>query len=211
MRQGPYELPHESRPLVAAHSFSSGSEFALKQDPLKTDHILAVVLNTPDAGERTLNSFIDVHADFLTHCLLRTKANICEQGRIFVNQQSFPWVSGIQDPIDVPGRVVKLCRSDDQAIARSIEICRAKYGRTQVQIAQLCGWSSDSYLSEIRRGKKSMPENKVALFCFATGCNLLRQYRQRQEQLRAMTGKVTERDRNRAAVTATIAAWSKAA
>lgn len=128
-----------------------------------------------------------------------------------MNQQSFPWLSGVSAPLDVPDQVVTLCRSEAEAVAQCIEIARAKFGRSQADIARMCGWSSTSYLSEIRKGRKAMPSAKAALFGYATGCNLLHQYRHRQEQMRALSGQVTENDRNRAAVAAVIAAWSKAA
>ena len=58
----------------------------------------------------------------------------------------------------------------------------------------MCGWKSDSCLSEIasESNKRRMPDNRRERFALATGCNLLNQYAARQEMLRLAAGKRDE-------------------
>jgi hypothetical protein len=101
-------------------------------------------------------------------------------------------------PVEMPDEVVTLCRSEADAVTHSINFACARYGCTQMDIARLCGWAGDSYLSEIKRGRKAMPEKRHLPFVQATGCALLTQYQRRQQIADRMAGKETANERNRA-------------
>lgn len=98
-------------------------------------------------------------------------------------------------PFDMPDDVVTLCRSEEEAVQTCLRWAAVKLGRDQESVAQLCGWKSPSYLSEIKVGTKRLPDKRAARFALATGCNLLQQFRERQEALRRATNAPTQRDR----------------
>lgn len=128
-----------------------------------------------------------------------------------MKQLNFPWLSSAPDPLDVPDHVVTTCGSEAQAVQLSLRLALARLGRTQEHVANLCGWQSSSFLSEIARDQKRMPCKREKAFRYATGCNLLEQYRERQRILREMTGKVTERDRAKAVVALCLNQWEREA
>ena len=114
---------------------------------------------------------------------------------------------------DVPDEVVTLCRSEAHAVRLSLEIARSR-GLDMQKVSQACGWKGKpACLSAIASEgtKRRMPATRVDRFCKVTGCNLLRQFMRRQETLRQMTGKVTERERNASVVAMTLSAWREAA
>ena len=115
-------------------------------------------------------------------------------------------------PLDAPDNVVTLCRTEAQAVQICLDIARRQFGRTQEQVAQACGWKSDSCLSEIARESHSrtMPTARRERFALATGCNLLSQYLERKEAERQAIGKPTERDRAATAADLCMAAWQVA-
>lgn len=114
---------------------------------------------------------------------------------------------------DVPDEVVTLCRSEAHAVRLSLEIARER-GLDMQAVSLACGWKGKpACLSQIASEgtKRRMPPKKLDRFCKVTGCNLLRQYMRRQETLRQLTGKVTERERNASVVAMTLSAWRAAA
>lgn len=124
-----------------------------------------------------------------------------------MKQLNFPWLSSAPEPLNVPDHVVTTCASEAQAVQLSLRLALARLGRTQEQVAEMCGWKSSSFLSEIARDQKRMPSKRERAFRYATGCNLLEQYRERQRIIREMTGKATERDRARAVVALCLNQW----
>lgn len=81
-------------------------------------------------------------------------------------------------PSDAPEKLLKLIDHEWQALAASIEAGRHK----QAYIARCIG-KSEGYVSRLCSGERPIPKNLVDRLCQATGCNLLRQFRERQEKL----------------------------
>lgn len=115
--------------------------------------------------------------------------------------------------LDAPDNVITLCRSEAHAVQICLALAVQRLGRDQRTVAAMCGWKSDSCLSEIasESNKRQMPACRRERFALATGCNLLNQYADRQETLRLAAGKTTERDRMQYAAAACLAAWRQAA
>ena len=115
--------------------------------------------------------------------------------------------------LDAPDNVITLCRSEAHAVQICLALANQRLGRDQRTVAAMCGWKSDSCLSEIasEANKRCMPDSRRKRFALATGCNLLSQYAERQEAQRLATGKTTERDRMQYAAAACLAAWREAA
>ena len=115
--------------------------------------------------------------------------------------------------LDAPDNVITLCRSEAHAVQICLALAERRLDRDQRTVAAMCGWKSDSCLSEIasESSKRRMPDGRRERFALATGCNLLNQYVERQETLRLAAGKATERDRMEYAAAACLAAWRKAA
>jgi hypothetical protein len=115
--------------------------------------------------------------------------------------------------LDAPDNVITLCRSEAHAVQICLTLAMHRMGRDQRTVAAMCGWKSDSCLSEIasEANKRRMPDNRRERFALATSCNLLNQYAARQEMLRLAAGKTTERDRTEYAAAACMAAWRQAA
>ena len=60
----------------------------------------------------------------------------------------------------MPDDVVTLCSSEAEAILHSIRFAQKRFGYTQLDIAKLCGWTSDNHLSAYKRGNAVMPEKR---------------------------------------------------
>jgi len=115
------------------------------------------------------------------------------------------YLTGAVPPIDMPDDVVTLCRSEADAILHCINFGKARFGYTQLDIAKLCGWSSDNHLSSYKRGAAAMPAKHHDRFGHVTGCNLLTQYLRRQETIAELTGTVTANKRNEAVLARMLA------
>jgi hypothetical protein len=107
-------------------------------------------------------------------------------------------------PLTMPYAVVAGFKSEADVVRACIEFAREQRGICQRQLARMCGWRSESYLSEIASdgNEKRMPDKRVGLFALATGTNLLSQWRERQDAERMAAGKTTATDRTRIAVAA---------
>jgi hypothetical protein len=109
-------------------------------------------------------------------------------------------------PFDMPYAIVADFRNKGEAevVRACIEFAKDTRGISQRQIARMCKWKRDSYLSEIASdgNAKTMPDAKLGLFALATGTNLLSQWREQQEADRRISGKTTAQDRTRIAVAA---------
>ena len=115
--------------------------------------------------------------------------------------------------LDAPMAVVLAVRSEADAVRKCLRIASARYARDQQTIALMCGWKSDSCLSEIasESSKRTMPAIRAKRFALATGCNLLDQYRARVEAEAQFRGALVHRyEADRAAV-ACLEAWGIAA
>lgn len=112
-------------------------------------------------------------------------------------------------PLDAPLNVVLAVRSEADAVRKCLRLALSLYGRDQRTVALLCGWKSDSCLSEIAKEttKRSMPHSRVARFALATGCNLLSQYLERVEVEVSTRGARIERIEAEKAAAACLAAW----
>jgi hypothetical protein len=110
-------------------------------------------------------------------------------------------------PIDAPDAVVTACKSEAQAVRECLAFARV-FGVTRLTVAKLCGWKRSSFLSEIASegSGKNMPPKRIRKFTLATGNRLLEQYHERQEAIRALTGKQTDADLTKNAVAAMVAA-----
>lgn len=106
------------------------------------------------------------------------------------------YLTGATPPTDMPDDVVTLCSSEAEAILHSIRFAQKRFGYTQLDIAKLCGWSTDNHLSSYKRGNATMPDKHRDRFALVTGCNLLTQYMRRQEVLAELAGRVTPNKRN---------------
>lgn len=116
-------------------------------------------------------------------------------------------------PLDAPMAVVLAVRSEADAVRKCLRIAKARYERDQQTVALLCGWKTDSCLSEIasESNKRTMPQTRMRRFALATGCNLLEQYRERIESEAQFRGALIHRlEADRAAV-ACLEAWGIAA
>lgn len=109
-----------------------------------------------------------------------------------------PYLTGAVPPADMPADVVTLCRNEADAIAHCINFAKARFGYTQLDIARLCGWKSDSHLSEYAHGAADMPGKHYRRFALVTGCNLLAQFQRRAELVERVSGKETPNDRAKA-------------
>lgn len=116
-------------------------------------------------------------------------------------------------PLDAPLSEVLAVRSEAAAVRTCLRIALRKYGRDQQTIALLCGWKSDSCLSEIasESSNRCMPRTRLNRFALATGCNLVSQYRERIEAERRAKGAFVHRDEADRAADACLAAWRNAA
>ena len=116
-------------------------------------------------------------------------------------------------PLDAPMAELIACKTEEQAVRTCLAIAMHKYGRDQQTVAQLCGWKSDSCLSEIvnPRHSRKMPVSRRGRFATATGCNLLSQFIAYQEAKAKTIGQPTEREVASIAAAACMAAWRQAA
>lgn len=126
---------------------------------------------------------------------MRTNANQCEMA------------------LDAPLDVVLACRSEADAVRKCLRLAVRLYGRDQKTVATMCGWKSDSCLSEAasESNKRTIPTTKLHRFAVATGCNLVEQYRVRMEAEARRAGRVTHRDEADSAADACLLAWGKRA
>jgi len=116
-------------------------------------------------------------------------------------------------PLDAPMDVLLACKSEAQAAAICLAVAMHRLGRDQQTVAQLCGWKSDSCLSEIvnPRHSRRMPVARRERFALATGCNLLSQFLAYQEAKAKTTNQPTERQQAAIAAGVCLSSWRVAA
>ena len=127
--------------------------------------------------------------------LMRTDANQCEL------------------TLDAPLNVVLSVRSEADAVRKCLRLALRRLGRDQKTVAAMCGWKSDSCLSEIasETSKRTMPASRIHRFALATGCNLVEQYGDRMEAEARNRGAFIHRDEADRAADACLTAWGIAA
>ena len=116
-------------------------------------------------------------------------------------------------PMDAPIDVVLACKSEADAVQRCLTLALRRYGRDQQTIATMCGWKSDSCLSEAKResNKRQIPKTRLHRFAVATGCNLVSQYRALAAAQAAAKGLTIQRDACERDADKCLVAWGIAA
>ena len=104
-----------------------------------------------------------------------------------MRQREFPFLAAMPAPEDAPHAAVARCLTERDAFVASLKSRCGSY--KQAWFAAALGVSC-AYFSQIKSGKREIPEWMVMPFCALTGTNLLRQFRRLQEALRA----IEERD-----------------
>lgn len=130
-----------------------------------------------------------------------------------MKQASFAWMSAAPEPLDATDEMVTACKCEADAVSLSLAVAFRRFGRNRAQVAQLCGWKSASFLSEIAEPEnaKAMPAKRVRAFEYACGIRLVTQFHDRQRILANLAGKPTKRDREAALVNAYAAQWQQVA
>lgn len=85
-------------------------------------------------------------------------------------------------PKDVGPKVLRQIESDAQALAVAIGA-----GRHKLAYIARCIGKSEGYVSRLRKGERPIPDALVDRLCWATGCNVLRQFRDLQAALQDTT------------------------
>lgn len=116
-------------------------------------------------------------------------------------QREMPMLAGLPQPRRADDKTVRMCDSEQDAIAVSIALS----GLTQIEIASRMGISK-GYLSLLKKGERALTSTRLAAFCSATSWDVVRQYRDLQVALRIATGHPREADR-----IALIASYARAA
>ena len=116
-------------------------------------------------------------------------------------QREIPMLAAMQAPRCADEKTVRLCDSEEDAIAVSIALS----GLTQVEIARRMGISK-GYLSLLKSGHRTLTVETMAKFCSATGWDVVRQYRALKMAMRIASGAPREADR-----IALIASYTRAA
>lgn len=106
------------------------------------------------------------------------------------NQREMPYFQGVRDPVNASEKTLRMCESEQDAIAVSITLSTV----SQAEIARRVG-VSEQLVSAWKSGERVMTAKHVPLFCSATGSNLLRQYRTLQSLVRAAAGYPRAADR----------------
>lgn len=127
--------------------------------------------------------------------------NTSEQPEKLVPQREMAFISCLPPPKDADDKTVRLCDSEEDAIAVSIVLSRC----TQTEVANRMGVSR-SFLTMLKRGERVLTRKMTPVFCAATGSNLIRQYRCVQSALRVMNGVQREEDRIAAIASHTLRA-----
>jgi plasmid maintenance system antidote protein VapI len=127
--------------------------------------------------------------------------NASEREDTVVKQREFPILSTMPTPRDADERTLRRCDSEQDAIAVAIVLSRV----SQAEIARRMGIAK-GYLTMLKKGERVLTSDMAAALCYATGCNLVRQYRTLQSAYRIAQGKARESDR-----IAAIASYSQVA
>lgn len=114
-----------------------------------------------------------------------------------------PRIEGVRTPRDADERTLRLCFSEADAVAASVNLS----GLTYREIAARMGCSK-SLVDAMTKGDRNLSKRLTPAFCNATGTRLVVQYREMERALREAQGRVRARDRMAAIVAPTRAAWA---
>src|SRR6185312_5963168 len=117
-----------------------------------------------------------------------------------------PRIEGIRSPRPADERTLRMCFSEQDAIAASVALS----GLTYREIAARIG-ASKSLVNAMVKGERPLSARRTQAFCNATGTTLIVQYRDMERALRESAGRQRERDRIAAIVAPTQRAWGAAA
>lgn len=107
-----------------------------------------------------------------------------------MKQRSFPWISGVPQPVEAPQNVVAQC--DGYGMAARVALASKAGGPwSDAWLASRLGVSR-GYLCRVLKDQQPMPEWMLAPIAYATGSRLVLQYDALQRAMRA--AKETERD-----------------
>lgn len=99
-------------------------------------------------------------------------------------QRDLPLIAPMQGaPANAPDSLLRMIGSEAEAVAVSLSAAGVKLAFIAASLGV-----SESLASLYRSGKRRIPDKRVAAFCYVTGTNLLRQYRELQEALQEVTG-----------------------
>lgn len=126
--------------------------------------------------------------------------NASEREDTVVKQREFPILSTMPAPRDADERTLRRCDSEQDAIAVAIVLSRV----SQAEIARRMGIAK-GYLTMLKKGERVLTSDMAAALSYATGSNLVRQYRTLQTAYRIAQGRARESDR-----IAAIASYSQA-
>lgn len=127
--------------------------------------------------------------------------NTSEHSRTAVNQGELRLIALMVPPCDASEKTVRLCDSEQEAIAVAIALSKL----SQAELARRIGISR-SYLTMLKTGERTLSSKLLTAFCHASGSNVVRQYRALHSAIRAAQGRGRISDRIEA-----IAAHSRAA
>jgi DNA-binding transcriptional regulator YdaS (Cro superfamily) len=113
-----------------------------------------------------------------------------------------PRVEGVRTPRAADERTLRMCFSEQDAIAASVTLS----GLTYREIAARMGVSK-SLINAMVKGERPLSGRRTQAFCNATGTALIHQYRDMERALREAAGRQRERDRIAAIVAPTERAW----
>lgn len=116
--------------------------------------------------------------------------NKSEHPRATVIQREMPLLAGLPAPRDASEKTLRLCESEQDAIAVAIRLSRC----TQAEIARRMGISR-GYLTMLKTGERVLTSDMAARFAIATGSRLVRQYRDLHMALRIARGAERHADR----------------
>lgn len=117
-----------------------------------------------------------------------------------------PRIEGVRSPRPADERTLRMCFSEQDAIAASVALS----GLTYREIAARIG-ASKSLVNAMVKGERPLSARRTQAFCNATGTTLIFQYRDMERALRESAGRQRERDRLAAIVAPTQRAWGAAA
>ena len=107
-----------------------------------------------------------------------------------MKQQEIPILSAVPAPRNADEKTVRLCDSEEDAIA----VCIRLSGLTQAEIARRMGVSR-AYLTLLKQGQRTLTSKTLARLSCATGWAVVQQYRAMQAGIRIATGQVRAVDR----------------
>lgn len=107
-----------------------------------------------------------------------------------MKQREFPIFSTMPPPRAADERTLRRCDSEQDAIAVAITLSRV----SQAEIARRMGIAK-GYLTMLKKGERVLTSDMAAALSYATGSDVVRQYRTLQSAYRIARGIPRESDR----------------